>query len=276
MKLTTKISLSIFAVAIGSIFITEFFSTADGNRSGSPVGGYAGDPSGSGKTCAESGCHTGTATAEIGWITTNVPAAGFKADSTYTITATATHVGSSTFGFEISPQDAGGTLQGTLVNIGTDTKVFDGDKYITHTQLGVSGSTDTHVWTFDWTAPATGNGPVTFYGAFNAANGNFTNDSGDVIYTSTTVVSEDMTTPTDISEIVSEAQVTVYPNPVVDNFSVTSSSSIVSINIVDLSGKVLQTESSGQAINISSFDAGIYLLQITTESGELVKRIVKQ
>ena len=276
MKITTKISISIFAVAIGSICISEYSTPAIGFSGGASIVS-AGDPASGNKTCAASGCHLGTPIVEADMITSTIPITGYIADTTYTISATVTRFGHSKFGFEVSPQNSNGDLMGTLTATNINTQLVSSDKYITHTSTGTSG-TDTRTWTFDWTAPSTGSGDVTFYGAFNATNSNG-QTSGDTILTSTTVVSEDMSTPTSISEVASENQITVYPNPVVDNFYVTSSTAIVSMNIVDLSGKVLKSESTisnGQAINISSFDAGIYLLQITTESGELVKKIVKQ
>ncbi|MBC7412670.1 MAG: T9SS type A sorting domain-containing protein, partial [Bacteroidia bacterium] len=45
----------------------------------------------------------------------------------------------------------------------------------------------TKSWSFDWTAPATNIGSVTFYGAFNGSNNNGSS-TGDIIYTTTLVV----------------------------------------------------------------------------------------
>ena len=49
--------------------------------------------------------------------------------------------------------------------------MINNDKAITHTSSGISTTGDSNSWSFDWTAPASGTGDVTFYGAFNAANG---------------------------------------------------------------------------------------------------------
>jgi uncharacterized protein (TIGR03437 family) len=56
--------------------------------------------------------------------------------------------------------------------------------FITHTSAGTrNGTKGGAAFQFDWTPPATNAGPVTFYVAGNAANGDF-NFTGDLIYTS--------------------------------------------------------------------------------------------
>jgi hypothetical protein len=126
--------------------------------SGSP-GGYTGSP-GDGQTCSKSSCHGGSPTTVSGWITSDVPVDGYTPGTTYTISATAP--GSGRKGFEISPQSLTGALLGTLTP-GSGNKLCNGSKAVTHSS-GVTGNPAT--WTFSWTAPAAGTGPVTFYGAF--------------------------------------------------------------------------------------------------------------
>ena len=59
-----------------------------------------------------------------------------------------------------------------------------GVMFITHTVVGSrNGTPNGATFQFDWTPPATNAGPVTFYVAGNAANGNGAN-TGDQIYTS--------------------------------------------------------------------------------------------
>lgn len=276
MNKLTKVTLSAFAITIASIGLSEFYNTADGNAGGSNPG-YAGDPSGGNKTCANSGCHTGTPTTEIGWITSNIPLAGYTPDSTYTITATMTR-GNTKFGFQISAQNSTGTQKGTLVSTGTETKTLSSGKYITHTSTGTSGSNGTKTWTFDWTAPAAGGGDVTFYGAFNASNGN-TFQNGDTIFKSQTTVSENLT---GIEEWNLANTMSVYPNPVSDKFAVHCNEigvAIEQINIIDLNGKVvtaINNITAGKTIDISTLSAGTYLVEIETLKGNVFKKIIKE
>jgi hypothetical protein len=125
---------------------------------GAPAG-YTGSPGDGGNNCTS--CHGGSPTTSAGWITSNIPGSGYVAGTTYQITATNSLTGSGKFGFEISPQNASGTLLGTLA-AGTNSQLIGSGKYITHTNASPSIST----WTFNWTAPAAGTGTVTFYGAF--------------------------------------------------------------------------------------------------------------
>lgn len=76
---------------------------------------------------------------------------------------------------------------GKLETAGTDTQVISSGllQWITHTARGTRlGSTSSVTFEFDWTAPDSAAGPVVFYAAANAANGNGNSD-GDRIYAST-------------------------------------------------------------------------------------------
>ncbi len=150
-------------------------------HTGSP-GGKTGSPGDGGATCTD--CHGGTATFMEGWITSDIPADGYMPGETYTITATGTHNGVVRFGFEMTSEDASAIKVGTIMNTNpTETQLVNGNKSITHTSNGIIPSGNSKTWSFDWVAPAEGTGEVTFYGAFNAANGNG-NNTGDVIYRS--------------------------------------------------------------------------------------------
>ncbi|MBK8467238.1 MAG: CHRD domain-containing protein [Chloracidobacterium sp.] len=93
------------------------------------------------------------------------------------------------WGFELTTLDGTNSAAGTF----TDTTAFtqqdfgDGRWYIEHTQAGTfAGTPNGATWTFDWNAPATDVGPVTFYAAGNQANNN-DNPSGDQTYLTTAV-----------------------------------------------------------------------------------------
>ncbi len=155
-------------------------------NSGSP-GGKSGSPGDGGSTCTQ--CHSGTAQPQTDWITTNIPEEGFTAGITYTIVATGTHTGVSKFGFELTAEDGFGTKVGTLsITDPSRTKFTNANHSVTHTSGGTSVSGDSNTWSMDWTAPSDLS-VVTFYAAFNAANGNGTT-TGDVIYTTSATYDE--------------------------------------------------------------------------------------
>lgn len=294
MKNKTKISISIFAIAIGSICISEYSSPAVGNATG-VTQAAAGDPKSGGATCAKSGCHLdGTPTPVTpltGIITSNVPVAGYTPGSTYTFSVTFNRPGHTRFGFEISPQDGSGTFLGTLIATdAVNTKLASvfisgsgmvAGKYITHANATGSGG----IWSFDWTAPTAGTGDVTFYGAFNAAGGTTTGANADrlndSIFTSTTLVSEDVASGIDESSNLDNT-IAIFPNPISDKFSVSNSLNAggsLTIRISDVRGivvKTIQNAVAYQTIDIADLTDGVYFLRIETSEGEVIKKIVKE
>ncbi len=167
------------------VFIIPVVLILYANSSGSP-GGKSGSPGDGNTTCTQ--CHTGTASPQSGWITSNIPSEGYTPGQTYQITATGTHSGVVKFGFELTAETSSGVKTGTFViTDATRTKLINNSKAVTHTTAGNVPSGNTSTWTMNWTAPATDVGQVRFYAAFNAANGNG-GTGGDVVYTSTLFV----------------------------------------------------------------------------------------
>jgi len=159
---------------------------------GSP-GGKSGSPGDGGATCTQ--CHSGSAQAQGGLISTTIPFTGYEAGQTYTVTVTANMSGISKYGFELTAESAGGIKQGTFVV--TDparTKKVNGGTAVTHTSGGTVASGNAISWSVDWTAPAAGAGQITFYTALNATNSNGST-SGDQIYTGSRAVSEHVANP---------------------------------------------------------------------------------
>jgi len=147
------------AILLFSSYTLMYPTGAPAAKTGSP---------GDGSNCTS--CHGGTATTTPNCITTTIPVSGYVAGQVYAITATNPLTGSGKYGFEVSPQNVAGTQLGTLA-AGSGSQLVGGTKYVTHTNANSS----TKVWTFNWTAPAAGTGPVTFYAAFaKGANNNVT------------------------------------------------------------------------------------------------------
>jgi hypothetical protein len=237
MNISTKFTISIFALSIAAISITEFTSPAIGHGSGAPAGktGSPGDAS----NCTS--CHSGTATSQAGLITTNIPVAGYTPGQTYTITASIVSNPTAKFGFEVSPQNTAGVQKGTLVvTNSTETQLVGSGKYITHKTAGMAG-TGSRTWTFDWTAPAAGNGAVTFYGAFNKTNSSNTNAGDQIVLTSTTVQENTATT---IAENDNQINLSIFPNPSSEfvNLSyVLSENTKIEAKLISLTGQEVMT-----------------------------------
>jgi hypothetical protein len=139
-----------------------------GNLNSQPTGSPAratGGPAEGGATCAQGGCHGGTATTVTDRITTDIPAEGYTPGTTYNITVSFS--GSGRKGFMFSAQNASGEFKGTPISGSGSKIVFT--NYITHSSA-ISGQNAT--WTFQWTAPSAGTGAVNLYGAFAITTAN--------------------------------------------------------------------------------------------------------
>lgn len=190
-----KIVALSLVITLISIFIGSIYNNGHSNSSGAP-NGFTGSPGDAGNTCAVSGCHSGiTVGIKSNVFTSNIPSDGYVPGTTYTITATVRSSPSrNTFGFQISPQTNSGTLVGTMISTSAGTKLTGAGKYLTHNSDGITGTNGVKSWSFNWVAPVAGTGNVTFYGAFNHANGNG-GTSGDSIFKSTYIVSEKVQAP---------------------------------------------------------------------------------
>jgi hypothetical protein len=247
----------IFILPALLILVSIIFFSFSGNDSkypgGSP-GGYSGSP-GDMQNCTS--CH-GSATNITNVISSNVPVSGYIGGTLYTITLTLP--GSGKKGFEVSPQSVSGTLLGTLT-AGTGSKLTNASKAVTHSS---SVSTNPAVWTFSWTAPATGTGPVTFYGAFCVGKSN--------IKLSTLVVPEFVNGIAQL-EITS---LNVFPNPAHEKLIVTYSlncQQAINMVLCDLTGKQINLlkgsiRGSGNHSECLTLPAnvspGVYYLRIST------------
>lgn len=172
------------------------------NSTGSP-GGKTGSPGDAGVTCTQ--CHTGTAQTATNWITTNIPASGYVPGQSYIITATGFHMGVVKIGFELTAENSANDKVGTFSVINAnETQLVNNNNAVTHKVGGTTPIGNSKIWTMNWVAPAATTGAVTFYAAFNAANGNG-NNQGDVIYKSSLTVQPaaagvDVTFQVDMSE----------------------------------------------------------------------------
>jgi aldose sugar dehydrogenase len=183
--------------------------------SAGPPAGYTAAPQEEPEACAE--CHVppdaGTGRIFITAPQTYVPG------QTYPITVTHSNADTSRlrWGFELTVLDnASDEKAGDLQNINGLTQILNNAgpgsarQYIEHTSAGTFvGQQNGASWTFNWTAPATDIGPVTFYAAGNQAN-NDGNTSGDYIY-KTFVTSAPASSTPDFALSVSPASRSVVP-----------------------------------------------------------------
>lgn len=198
----TSIVKNLFFLA--SIFCIGFFSMneAETKSSGSPLANTGSPGDGANNTCAKAGCHFGTVNSFPGSVTidvSDIPSSGYSPGQTYSISVTVAEAGRSTFGFQLTAEDASGNKVGSYT--GNNQVRLEFTDWVTHRMNSGTG-----VWSFDWTAPS-GVGDITFYAAGNAANGNGST-SGDHIYTGSATVS--LNPLASVNELTAQADVRMY------------------------------------------------------------------
>jgi len=258
----TKITILTF-LSFVAIIILSAFNGVNKHANGAPAG-YTGSPA-DGKNCTY--CHGGSTTLVTGFITSDVPVAGYTPGATYTITCAFSGTGNK--GFEISPQSISGTALGSLV-AGTGTHVLS-NKYITHTSAISNASAS---WSFQWTAPASGTGDVTFYGACVIAQPN--------IKLTTLVVQENISAG--IEDLIN-TNLSICPNPAKDALNINyklPTKTKVEINLYSIDGREVETfiqeeQNQGdyfQRFNVSAYPQGLYFLEMKQNSKATVKKII--
>ncbi|KAA9340583.1 choice-of-anchor V domain-containing protein [Adhaeribacter soli] len=233
-----------------------------------PPAGYTGAPGQSNCTS----CHAGTVNSGSGSVNLISAPAAYVPGATYTLQLVVNDISQMRFGFELAALTSSNQQAGsfTLINANnTAIQTANRISYVSHRNAGVGNS-----WTFQWTAPATNVGPVTFYMAGNAANGN-SSDRGDLIYTNRVILN-----PQAISGIVeTEKSVSrIYPNPVSSTLNVELPKSH-SVKVLDHTGKEVSnlagiTEK--EPLDVRNFPNGTYFLQVTGKETRELKRFVVQ
>lgn len=266
-------------MAVALIMVYSHIQT---RSTGAPAG-RSGDPT-SELTC-QNGCHNTNALnsgrAEVS-ITSNIPEEGYSADSTYTITAQITEQGFPRFGFQAFAYGTNanaGVGAVTLTNESRTRIMTAGEsEYVTHTGGGID-SANSNTWTFDWTAPESGEGEVIFFATFVAADGNGSNQSDFVYSTSDTLV--EATAVPLLENIVSHLNIYAVPGQEEIRIEMDSPQALeLGIHIRDLQGReVFKTRENVFAGDYSrpiraDWETGIYVVSLHSSLGEQHQKIL--
>lgn len=169
-------------------------------HSGGPDPRNTGAPGDNQLACASAGCHTssfsgGPINAGGGSVSISFSTPTYTPGTPVGVTVQVTDPTNRRYGFQASARlesnlataQAGRFSTGTGMVILCDNGFPRGNGNCPSSALvefiEQSTPSTTGTWTFNWTPPAAGSGPVRFYVAGNAVNGNGTNDGGDRVYT---------------------------------------------------------------------------------------------
>lgn len=273
---------------VTSIIIPAFLIVTLNSNSGGPAsagnGNKTGGPGSAGNTCAS--CHGGGAPGTTMNISlrkksdnTTVGTA-YNPGAIYIVKITGNHPSLTSFGFQLMALKPGNTQAGSYANLGNNhhTKTQSGVTLVEqHHPLSKAGnelSTE-----FEWVAPETGTGNVTFYGVLNAVN-NDGSTGGDAPGTPITLTLNE--SPTGIEEA-KESKLNVYPNPANDYLYIgmpTDGEYVFSV--FDMTGKKVADYKLAIAahesvrLNISALNSGTYFLSITNDKNIQTVSFVKQ
>ena len=168
--------LLFFLISNSGAFALSFLPPPD-EKTGAPNEG----------TCAD--CHIGNALNVAGGLLVLKTPEIYEPGEVYSIIVDLSRTGQSVWGFEMTALDANGDRVGSFTaDTAANTEVAEtaDRQYIKHTTAGTArGTNNAHSWEFKWTAPDADIGPVHFYAAGNAGNGDF-GVTGDYIYTAQT------------------------------------------------------------------------------------------
>tara|TARA_B100001758_G_scaffold247942_1_gene268833 strand:+ start:41231 stop:42643 length:1413 start_codon:yes stop_codon:yes gene_type:complete len=151
-------------LSIISLFLCLFIfypESSVSNSTGSP-GGKTGSPIDN-SDCTS--CHGVNSTNGNSSISSNIPASGYVPGTVYTIIANINNASTfNTQGFEItSEENTNNAKTGTFfITDPSTTQLVNNGNAVTHT----AGGNNLNSWEFDWEAPSSSSGDVTFYGAF--------------------------------------------------------------------------------------------------------------
>jgi hypothetical protein len=281
-----KILILLAILAIPVLFVNFTYIKAAGAHPGAT--GAPNDGS-----CGDAGCHTGNVILNdkvVNSLIFPTPDSTYTPGKTYLVTIKVKKASIVRFGFEV------GALDGTNKNAGafalteasrtqllTHTVKGDVRNEVTHTQAGnsttTSGSTQ---WTFNWTAPATNVGTITFYYATNSANNNKEN-TGDNINISTFKLKPANTAGVD--EYLNESEFTTFYNSnynTVDLKYNLKKECAIKITVLDASGSEIYSDKGEQKAQGPNTDqitlpgnvaSGIYFVNLQYGGHQLTQKL---
>lgn len=265
----------------------------------SPPAGNSGDPF-TNTSCATSGCHAGPAqtpagndySITIGTGSPTSPLSGFcyTPGTQYNIAFLINQIATTNpyYGFQIVALDAANAKAGTMaVANAATTQINTGGGVGTRQYMGHKTANTTHNWSFKWTAPASGTGPVTFYFAYNVCNASTANPTSaqGTIYKAAIPIQQCSSGIEDISSMV--ADLNIFPNPVSNELGISFNlleAANVSSQLYSLDGRevnqLMNEKVNGgnfvRSFNMNDLPSGIYLMKLNVGGATITKKIVKQ
>lgn len=221
---------------------------------------------------------------------TNLPGWEYIPGTNYHMVCTVARTGNNLFGMGLEALTTANQNAGNLVitnpastQIKTATVGGVSRRNVVHTLNGGQGN-GSKAFAFDWTAPTTNIGSVTFYYAGVAANGDGDEAVGDYVYNGNQVVTP--ATASSVEEFAGPGELSVFPDPATDHFSIAytlTTGRNVQVSLYDMQGRMVRElvaapRSAGRHVEmisgLSDLGPGTYLLRTAMGAEVRTRRIM--
>ncbi len=216
----------------------------------------------------------------------NIPGDIYEPDSVYTINVTVGKPGVSLFGFGLEALKTGNTSTGTFIitnSIRTQQlTAANGRLNMVHKLIG-GAFPDSAVFSFDWRAPSTNVGPITFYYSGVCADSS-NNALGDYVYKGSHTISSTSTVGiANNGDLNSSLIIRPFPSgQFVDVILNLNANEDIELSLLSMDGKLLQTnfypqEQPGEktfTMYTHELNSGVYILQAKVGNQMVTKKFL--
>jgi len=275
-----KKRIALVLIALGCVGLFSFTFLSKSGKAG-----YTGSPGENSCNYCHNTYALNSGTGSLSF-SSNIPADIYTPDSIYHITLVVRQFGIGLFGFAMEALKTGNTNAGTfMVTNTTRTQILTAAntrKSMTH-KLSGGLFNDSAVFNFDWKAPTTNVGAITFY--FTGVSANQSNsNSGDYVYKGSHTISSTSTVGIESSEE-AYADLEVRPFPMgqlIDvNFNLNEPAN-VNLHLTTMDGKIVYSAyyvnqvpgAKSYTILTSQLNAGIYILQAEINGVVLTRKFL--
>jgi hypothetical protein len=258
-------------ITIVTVSLSAFYLILSSNASG-PGGNRTGSPGSSGNC---SGCHSnaqvsGSVDILVKDLNGNV-VTSYIPNTKYNITVNSSG-NSSKYGFQFTAMNSNNQKVGTYGSAPSKTSVYNSGQAQIWGHTSPATTSQSAIWTIEWTSPAAGSGDITMYTASVISNGN-NSESGDFVATKNMKLTE---SPTNNTVKISMNDFHVYFDQ--NNSVITANQELKRVLVWDYSGKLVKSsEEKKSNCSLNDLKPGIYIvnaLSLTSQNKTTLKIVV--
>jgi hypothetical protein len=236
--------------------------------------------------CHSGGAGTTTGTVEVRKLSTGPSGpvvTQYLPDTNYIVKVVGNNASLTHFGFQLTALNSSNANAGTFSNLpGNIHSSTVGGKLIVEHATALAKTNNQYEATFQWKAPATGTGAITFYGVINAVNNNSQTAGDKPGSPFTKVLAQGV--PVGVSNAEETISIQAYPNPATTQLHLKNlEKGNYDLCAYDISGKNIYNTNvtitgTGQETSINTIDwaSGIYHIQLSKEGMKQTIVVMKQ